>query len=152
MSEAETESAERRSQSRELIDKLLTERKEMFALYCEVAGLEPFTCQTSTQEKLQEFCQILVDYIAFCHFEVFHRISNGTERRTQTIEIAKEVYPRYVEATELAVAFNDKYDNSDHELALDSLSADLSKLGEELAIQVDLEDRLATTMLCRTAA
>ncbi|MCF6282564.1 MAG: sigma D regulator [Candidatus Polarisedimenticolaceae bacterium] len=149
MSEIQTEPAERRTQSRDLIDKLLTERKEMFALYCEVAGLEPFPCKVSTKEKLQEFCQILMDYVAFCHFEVFYRISNGTERRTQTIEIAKEVYPRYVEATDVIVAFNDKYDNSDHELVMDNISNDLSRLGEELATQVELEDRLVATMLSR---
>lgn len=149
MSETPTNTIERRTQSRELVDKLLLERKEMLALYCEVAGLEPFTCKVSTKDKLQEFCQILMDYVAFCHFEVFHRVSNGTERRTLTINTAKEVYPRYVEATELVVAFNDKYDNSDHELVMDGLSSDLSKLGEELAIQVELEDRLASTMLTR---
>ena len=149
MNEAPIESDERRTQSRDLIDKLLLERKEMLTLYCEMAGLEPFTCQVSTKEKLQEFCQIMMDYIAFCHFEVFHRISNGTERRTQTVETAKEVYPRYLEVTELVVAFNDKYDTSKHELVMDSLSSDLSKLGEELATQVELEDRLAATMLSR---
>ncbi len=149
MSEIPTTPAERRTQSRDLISKLLAERKEMFALYCEVAGLEPFPCKTPTKEKLQEFCQILMDYVAFGHFEVFYRISNGTERRTQTIEVAKEVYPRYVDATDVIVAFNDKYDNSDHELIMDNISTDLSKLGEELAIQVDLEDHLLATMLSR---
>ncbi len=149
MSETLTTPAERRTQSRDLITKLLAERKEMFALYCEVAGLEPFPCKVSTKEKLQEFCQILMDYVAFGHFEVFYRISNGTERRAQTIEIAKEVYPSYVDATDVVVAFNDKYDNSDHELVMDAISSDLSRLGEELAIQVDLEDRLVATMLSR---
>jgi regulator of sigma D len=149
MSENPTTPAERRTQSRDLINKLLIERKEMFALYCEVAGLEPFPCKVSTKEKLQEFCQILMDYVALGHFEVFYRISNGTERRTQTIDVAKEVYPRYVDATDISIAFNDKYDNSDHELVMDAISTDLSKLGEELAIQVDLEDRLVSTMLSR---
>ena len=149
MSEQQNKSSERRTQSQDMIDKLLVERQEMLALYCEVAGLEPFPCKTSTQEALQSFCQILMDYVAFCHFEVFHRISKGTERRNQILELAKKVYPRYVEATEFAVAFNDKYDNSDHELNLDSLSSDLSKLGEELAIQVELEDRLVAAMISR---
>ena len=138
---------ERRTGTQELMDKLLSERQEMLVLFCQVAGLEPYNRTKSLDKLLQSFCQVLVDYTAFGHFEVFGHISNGLERRSRVIKVAEEIYPDFVEATETAVNFNDKYDLSDHELVYDQLSEDLSRLGEELAVRIELEDRLLATML-----
>ncbi|MBL3598233.1 MAG: Rsd/AlgQ family anti-sigma factor [gamma proteobacterium endosymbiont of Lamellibrachia anaximandri] len=140
---------ERRTGTQGMIDKLLDERQEMLVLFCQVAGLEPYSRTESLEKLLQTFCQVLVDYTAFGHFEVFGHISDGSERRSRVIKVAEEIYPGFVEATEAAVNFNDKYDLSDHELELSKLSKDLSSLGEELAIRVELEDRLVATMLAR---
>jgi regulator of sigma D len=49
----------------------------------------------------------------------------------------------------VAVNFNDKYDISDHQLELDHLAEDLSQLGEELAVRIELEDQLLSAMLNR---
>lgn len=138
---------ERRTGTQDMINKLLAERQEVLVLFCQVAGLEPYTRTESLDNLLQTFCQILVDYTAFGHFEVFGRISDGSERRMQVTKLAEEIYPDFVEATETAVDFNDKYDLSDHELVLDHLAEDLSKLGETLAIRIELEDRLVASML-----
>ncbi len=138
---------ERRTRTRDMIDKLLAERKEMLSLYWQVAGLEPFSPDKRVTEHLQEFCQVLVDYIAFGHFEVYDRITRGDERRTDVVELAEKIYPRIAEATDVAVEFNDKYDASDHELQLDRLSKDLSKLGEELATRIELEDQLIEILI-----
>lgn len=140
---------ERRTGTRDMIDKLLEERQEMFALYWQVAGLDPSTANDPATEHLQEFCEVLVDYIAFGHFEVYDRISRGEERRGEVIKLAEEIYPRILETTDLAVAFNDKYDESDHELHVERLTNDLSELGEELANRVDLEDQLISVLLHR---
>lgn len=140
---------ERRTGTRDMIDKLLKERTEMFALYWQVAGLDPSTVNDPATEHLQEFCEVLVDYIAFGHFEVYDRISRGEERRGQVIKLAEKIYPRILETTDMAVAFNDKYDESDHELHVERLSSDLSELGEELATRIDLEDQLIAVLLHR---
>jgi regulator of sigma D len=63
--------------------------------------------------------------------------------------VANKVYPEFVSASEVAVSFNDKYDLSDHALELDGLAEDLSRLGEELAVRIELEDQLLATMLAR---
>lgn len=147
MSVNRQEDSERRTRSRDMIDKLLVERQEMLALFCQVAGLEPYSADKPVKEKLGEFCQVLMDYMAFGHFEIYDRISRGEERRNGVVDIAQEVYPRVVAATDAAVAFNDKYDSSDHELVLDKLPDDLSHLGEELAVRVELEDRLIAAMV-----
>ena len=138
---------ERRTGTQEMINKLLSERQEVLVLFCRVAGLEPYSRTESLDNILQSFCQVLVDYTAFGHFEVFGYISNGRERRSSVLKVAEEIYPDFVGATEEAVNFNDKYDISDHALNLESLSDDLSLLGEVLAGRIELEDRLLATML-----
>ena len=138
---------ERRTVTQDLIDKLLTERQEMLVLFCEVAGLEPYHRSASLDQQLQTFCQVLIDYTAFGHFEVFGRVSDGNERRSGVLKVAEKIYPDFVKASEVAVNFNDRYDLSDHELQLDHLAEDLSQLGEELAVRIELEDQLLASML-----
>ncbi|MCU7906587.1 MAG: sigma D regulator [Candidatus Thiodiazotropha sp. (ex Epidulcina cf. delphinae)] len=140
---------ERRTVTQDLIDKLLAERQEVLVLFCEVAGLEPYHRSASLDQQLQAFCQVLIDYTAFGHFEVFGRISNGSERRSAVIRIAENIYPDFVKASEAAVNFNDAYDLSDHQLELNHLADDLSRLGEELAVRIELEDQLLSAMLDR---
>ncbi len=140
---------ERRVRTQEMINKLLEERQEMLVLFCQVASLEPYTQSNPVKPKLQEFCQVLVDYIAFGHFEVYERIAQGKERRARVVQVAEKIYPKLAEATEVAVAFNDKYDTSEIDPLLENLPKDLSTLGEELAARIELEDRLVGAMLAR---
>ena len=83
-----------------MIDSLLAERQEMLVQFCRVAGLEPYTLDKPVVEALQEFCQVLMDYTAFGHFEVYRRISDGFERRERVKEAAKHTYPRIAETTD----------------------------------------------------
>jgi regulator of sigma D len=142
-----TRAQERRTGSRELVQKLVTERTEMLALYCQLAGLEPYNNGKTSrikpaQEMLQKFCQVLVDYIAAGHFSLYERIVNGTERRQQVAALAEKLYPQISSSTEAALDFNDKYDCGDHcEISM-AFSDDLSKLGEMLASRIELEDKL----------
>ncbi len=138
---------ERRGRTREMIDKLLAERQEMLVLFCQVAGLEPYTETASVTQSLQRFCQVLVDYMAFAHFEIYDRLSRGEERRGGILATAELVYPRITELTETAVDFNDKYDDNSPQADLTELGPDLSSLGEALAARVELEDRLIASML-----
>lgn len=142
-------SQERRRGTREHVDKLLAERTEMFALYLRLAGINPFKNgrhRESAQKLLQEFCQVLVDYIAAGHFGLYERVINGTERRQSVADLAAELYPRIADTTQSALDFNDKYDcGDDGEIPL-SFSTDLSRLGEELAARIDLEDKLIASL------
>lgn len=141
---------ERRGRSQDLVNKLVAERTEMLANFCRLAGIEPYTPDREpVQKMLQEFCQILVDYIAAGHFALYERISEGKERRQEVRDVAERVYPQIMKSTDTALDFNDKYDCEDHCTALDSLSADLSRLGEDLALRIELEDQLLSTILRR---
>ena len=139
--------SDRRVRTREMVDKWLAERQEMWVLYCQLAGLEPYTPDRSNKKQLRRFCQILMDYIAFGHFEVYNRISQGDERRSEVLKVAEEVYPRIAEVAELSVAFNDKYDSNDHGQPQEQLDEDLSLLGAELASRIELEDRVVSALL-----
>jgi regulator of sigma D len=140
---------ERRAGTREMVSRLLAERTEMLALYCRLAGLVPYNDdkqEKPAQKLLQEFCQVLVDYIAAGHFSLYERIINGTERRRDVAGLAEGLYPRIAESTESALNFNDKYDCGDHCEITESLEMDLSKLGEELAARIEYEDKLINTI------
>ena len=137
---------ERRQGSQALVAKLVTERTQMLVTFCRLAGIEPYTAVTSVQKLLQEFCQILVDYVAAGHFALYERILEGKERRQEVADIAGEIYERIAQSTQNALDFNDKYDCGDHCTELDSLSQDLSRLGEDVALRIELEDRLLSAM------
>lgn len=142
-----TKVEDRRTTGRQSVGRLLVERQEMLVLFCRVAGLDPFKHTVVPGEVLQEFCQVLVDYMAATHFLLYARIIDGTERRLAVRTQAEELYPRIEACTETAIYFNDKYDCSDHAWDLTDLSQDLSMLGEALASRIELEDILITAML-----
>ncbi len=142
--QSERRDSDRRAGSRELVRKLLAERTEMFVLYCRLAGLAPYSGKpkNGVHELLQEFCQVLVDYIAAGHFSLYERIINGTERRKEMTELAANVFPSIAETTEVALAFNDHYDTDKLFELSASFHEELSRLGEQLAQRIELEDQL----------
>ncbi len=147
MSSEAQEQRERRSGTRTLIDKMLTERQRMLVLFERVAGVEPYADEMPNDELLQEFSQILVDYIASGHFGLYERISEGKERRRGIVKLAEELYPRIANTTQVAIEFNDVYEKANGNSISDNLSNMLSKLGEELAVRIELEDQLISEMI-----
>lgn len=141
------ERKERRIGTRQMVKNLLAERQEMLVAYCRLAGLEPYTEDKPVVPQIEEFCQLLMDYTAFAHFELYRRISEGNERRRRVGQVANNVYQEIADVTESAVRFNDKYDGSNQALNLESLPNDLSDLGECLAVRLELEDKLAESLL-----
>ena len=141
------EQQDRRSGTRSLIDRMLSQRQKMLVLFERCAGIEPYSDERPNDVLLQEFSQILVDYIASGHFGLYERISEGKERRRGIVELAEQLYPRIANTTRVAVEFNDIYEKSNGiEFGGDMLKV-LSKLGEELAVRIDLEDQLISEML-----
>lgn len=145
-SEAEAQ-RDRRSGTRSLIDNMLSERQRMLVLFERVAGVAPYADELPNDKLLRDFSQILVDYIASGHFGLYERISEGKERRRGVLELAEELYPRIANTTQVAVEFNDVYEKMNGESIGGELNSLLSKLGEELAVRIELEDQLITEML-----
>jgi len=142
---------ERRARTRKEIKQLIEERNSVLSQYYNLAKHteNPENDLDNTVELLEEFCQELVDYMATGHFEIYRRIEDGNERRDEITTLAEKIMPRINNTTQVAVAFNDLYDdmtniNND---AFEQLPNYLAKLGEELAIRIDLEDQFINTLL-----
>jgi len=137
----------RREDLQQFVQHLTTERAELLALYCRVAGVAPFYNDEAgdsikTQELLQALCQIMVDYLSMGHFSLYERIARGRERRQSINKMAEELYPGIARTTEVALHFNDKYDCEDHCELGNDFEEDLSSLGEALATRIELEDKI----------
>jgi len=132
--------------ARESAAKLLAVRQEMLVLFCRVAGLDPYGARRSLVGLLTEFRQILIDYIAMGHFDLYHAIVVGAGRGGELHRLAEQVYPGIAHGTEIALRFNDKYEDPQRLAALESLEDDLSLLGESLANRIELEDRLIAAL------
>lgn len=137
----------RRLGSRRHIDRLLAQRRRVLVSLCEVLELKPFTTDKPVHEALQDFTQMLVDYIAAGHFNLYHRIVEGKERRQAVAQAAGRVYQRIVKTSDAAMDFNDRYGGEWNFHLLDQLAEDLSALGEQLAARAELEDRIIIAML-----
>ena len=129
-----------------LIGQLLHKRQQALVAFCRVAGLEPYTENKPVADLLQEFCQILMDYTALGHFEVYPRLGDGAEEGTEAYDQGSSLCIRIANATQVAVEFNDRYEPGSTPLPLADLPKDLSNLGEVLAQRIELEDRLLATL------
>ena len=143
MTGGESPGVDRRSQSRERIEHLLEERRQLLSLLLQLSYRKP---DPPSPELLDEFCQLLVDYIAAGHFGLFQRIVERQERRRKVLDLALEVYPRIEESTRIVLDFNEKYD-PEKPRVLDSIYSELSRLGEALTSRMVFEDQLISRML-----
>ena len=143
--------SERRDRTRKEIKQLIAERNSVLSQYYNLARIteDPETDLHNTADMLEEFCQELVDYMAIGHFEIYRRIEDGSERRDEIMKLAEKIMPRINNTTQVAIAFNDVYDDTSsiNEEAFDQLPNYLTKLGEELATRIDLEDQFINTLL-----
>jgi len=136
-----------RPRSRKLIEDMLQERQQMLVLLWELSKLDLRHPDDSTRGTLEDFQEILVDYIAAAHFGLYQRIAEGNERRQAVLDIAREIYPRIARSTDIAVEFTEKYDSPDADAVTSKLADDLSLLAEELTSRIELEDRLILAMV-----
>lgn len=138
---------ERRQSSYEIIDHMFNERRQLLALLFQVSNIEPDNLESSDKDLLEEFCEVLVDYIAAGHFGLYERIAQGKERRKAVAELAKNVYSEVENTTQVALEFSEKYNSDQDSIDLDHLQNDLSKLGETLTSRIELEDKLISNMI-----
>jgi len=132
------------------IDSWLQERRELIVSYCRLAGLPPFEKDRHTmpsQDKIKEFCQLLMDYLSAGHFEVYEQIVsqcavNGADSKA----LAESLYPKISVSTDLALEFNDRYAETAELQDSTRFDQDLSRLGQALEERFSLEDELIQTL------
>lgn len=141
---------DRRSRSREKLATLVKTRTETLSRYTELASQRPFVQDREVEEALQEFCQVLIDYTASAHFQLYRYITDKLERRTAVLKVADNVYPHIAQTTDAILRFNDRYEDLDllngEETLLELLDKDLSRLGETLAERIQLEDKVISAL------
>lgn len=147
MPESKNAAKAARPRSRKLIEDMLQERQQMLVLLWELSKLDLRKTDESTRQTLDDFQEILVDYIAAAHFGLYQRIAEGNERRQAVVDIAREIYPRIARSTDIAVEFTEKYDSPSADTVTTKLTDDLSLLAEELTSRIELEDRLILAMV-----
>lgn len=147
MSEQLNEIQERRTGSQELIQHMLKERNQLLTLLLQVSSDSSHHESEQLITDLEEFVQVLVDYIAAGHFGLYERIAEGKERRKAISDLAIEIYPRIEQTTQIALAFDEKYNPDNEERNIDEFPQDVSKLGEELTSRIELEDQLIQLMI-----
>ena len=147
MKEQAKETRERRCASNEQAEHLLKERKQLLSLMLQVSSEGSDAVSVKSVADLEEFNQVLVDYIAAGHFGLYDRIAEGKERRQSVSELAIQIYPRIEQSTQIALAFDEKYNPENNEDELNHFQEDLSMLGEELATRIELEDQLIQLLL-----
>lgn len=129
----------------ELAAKLLTARQESLVLYQKLAALKPRArIEPVQQHLLQRFRQALVDYLALGLFEVYQALEEqpADSPYRQARDLARRFYARIARTTQAALAFHDRYDSDLSTPTLAELGEELSRLGEHLAVRIELEDRI----------
>lgn len=147
MAEQLGETQERRSNSNELIQHMLKERNQLLSLMLQVSREGAVAKLVKSVADLEEFNQVLVDYIAAGHFGLYERIAEGKERRKAVSDLAVKIYPRIEQTTQIALAFDEKYNPENNDSELNNFQEDLSMLGEELTTRIELEDQLIGLIL-----
>jgi len=139
---------DRRERLQNTIDSLIKLRQDVIVSYCKLSGVSSFEhrdleTHSVNPKQLRRFCQIMVDYTAMGHFEVYQRIIEGKERRVAVKVTSDEVYPAIAETTDFLVDFNDKYDGFEGSAEdIEMLANDLSRLGQIIAVRGELEDQI----------
>lgn len=130
----------------EMLSRWLQERQELIGHFVATKELKTSptqnkTSQGKTGQRLEQFCEVLVDYVSAGHFEIYDKLICEAQDfdDTDSIRLAQALYPKIGSTTELALEFNDRYENS---VKSDSLDLDLAAVGDVLATRFALEDRL----------
>lgn len=137
-----------------LIEGWLKERQELIVLYCALSGGQAISSKPRPSQKLQKFCEILVDYVSAGHFEIYDQlIKEAEEFQDGGEQLASKMYPKLTKTTEIALDFNDKYDTDEHcKDLIAQLTTDLSRLGETLVSRFEIEDQLIQVLHAQHAS
>lgn len=131
------------------VNELLDERKQLLTAFCQAAGLDAQGQWVAVSDQfavLKRLCQLLMDYYALWQFEIHDRLLQQDAHQPQAVGELGRASDSLEESRTIAVAFNDKYDQEDHTLQLDNFEFDLHLLGEEIAKQIQMENRVIQAM------
>ena len=134
-----------------ILDGWMQQRQELIVEFCTISGVHDSSSiyAKDTAAGLRHFCELMVDYISAGHFEVYdHLIQEAEEFNDgKGLDVARRLYPQVSKTTEVALAFNDSFDETFSDGVINpQLARELSVLGETLVSRFDLEDQLVESL------
>ncbi|MBN0988350.1 sigma D regulator [Amphritea pacifica] len=126
----------------DIIDNWLEERRKLISFF---VSLPQQNVQETLNDKIQEFCQLMMDYISSGHFEVYEQLlKQGSEFNDGSLEKAQALFPKIQASTDAALDFNDIYSGFEGVTLQEmyELTCQLSSLGEALEERFSLEDTM----------
>ncbi|MCY4471939.1 MAG: sigma D regulator [Kistimonas sp.] len=129
-----------------LIDNWLNARQEMLVLYCSITGIDQREGDSaSLQDKLRDFCQLLIDYVSTGHFEIYEQLAQEALEFEDESALAEssQLFSALRTNTNKCLDFNDKCEKLG---SMPALQKKLSDIGEALEERFLVEDRLIAVL------
>ena len=94
-------------------------------------------------ERVQAFCEVLMDYVSAGYFEVYDELLAEGEAHGKRVQAeGQTLFQRLQPTLDAIIRFNDLYENPEDEAVQASLSRELSGLGLVLEGRFEIEDRM----------
>lgn len=123
-----------------LVRRWLQERQ---ALIVQMLALGDERDSAPLPQRVQAFCEVLMDYVSAGHFEVYDELLAEAESRgSRHLAHGQSLLQQMQGSTDAAIRFNDIYEDPDDTDLLESLSHELSELGMALEDRFASEDRM----------
>lgn len=141
---AQSDREEHRRRVEGLVQRWLQERQALIVLMMALSdeqrrALDP----TPLPDRVEAFCEILMDYVSAGHFEIYDALLAEAEKRdSQALAQSQALIQRLQPTTDAVIRFNDIYEDPRDQELLASLSHELSLLGPELESRFETEDRM----------
>lgn len=127
-----------------LVKRWLEERRSLIVLMMAL-GDESLrkTDPVPLSERVQAFCEVLMDYVSAGYFEVYDELLAEGEAHGRRVQTEGQALLLRLQPTlDAIIRFNDLYEDPEDEEVLADLSHELSELGLALEGRFEIEDRM----------
>lgn len=104
-------------------------------------------------ERVQAFCEVLMDYVSAGYFEVYDELlAEGEAHGRKVLAEGQALLQRLQPTLDAIIRFNDLHDDPDDGDVLAGLPHELSRLGMVLEERFQIEDRMIALLHAPTPA
>ena len=132
----------------------LNERNQLLSLYCELSdSVQNEAGEALIHLRLDQFCELLVDYISAGHFEVYAELLDLDKLCDRQSDTLSGLYSLLTANTGAVLAYNDLLTRqAADEIDQSEIREPLSELGELMVSRFDWEDQLLTLQAYKALA
>lgn len=132
--------SEQRTQSLHMVNRLLVARNRVLTLFERTVRLSSNQPDEVQSALLKLLGSAIEAYMFSTQVTLYERLLSENERRQGLRERGKSLYPRIEKTTARALLFAQHYQRQLENIQ--RIRTDLSLLGQELAVRIELEDQL----------